>query len=186
MLAHLCSLALTALLCLPLLGRYYDLRPAAPRADPARALARNLLGSGFGLLPANLARRAADRRAAGGAQPDAARRARRRRRRPVRDRAQALDRAARSSARPSNMCSGRSSSAQAHVDRAQIAPLYHFASRVSTALVVPLAGLLVFAGADILSRLPARGDGGLAAALDPGRRARRSRRSSARPRPSSR
>ena len=31
------------------------------------------------------------------------------------------------------------------------APLYHFASRVSTALVVPLAGLLIFAGPDILS-----------------------------------
>ena len=46
---------------------------------------------------------------------------------------------------------GPLSSAQAHVDRAQIAPLYHFASRVSTALVVPLSGLLVFAGTDILS-----------------------------------
>jgi O-antigen/teichoic acid export membrane protein len=43
------------------------------------------------------------------------------------------------------------SSAQAHVDRREIGPLYLFASRVSTALVVPLAGLLVFAGADILS-----------------------------------
>jgi O-antigen/teichoic acid export membrane protein len=40
---------------------------------------------------------------------------------------------------------------QARADRAAIAPLYRFASRVSTALVVPLAGLLVFAGADILS-----------------------------------
>ena len=46
---------------------------------------------------------------------------------------------------------GPLSSAQAHADRAQVAPLYHFASRVSTALVVPLAGLLVFAGVDILS-----------------------------------
>jgi O-antigen/teichoic acid export membrane protein len=43
------------------------------------------------------------------------------------------------------------SSAQAHVDRAEIGPLYRFASRVSTALVVPLSGLLIFAGADILS-----------------------------------
>ena len=43
------------------------------------------------------------------------------------------------------------SSAQARADRAAIGPLYRFASRVSTALVVPLAGLLVFAGADILS-----------------------------------
>ena len=46
---------------------------------------------------------------------------------------------------------GPLSSAQAHVDRAQVAPLYHFASRVSTALVVPLAGLLIFAGVDVLS-----------------------------------
>jgi O-antigen/teichoic acid export membrane protein len=46
---------------------------------------------------------------------------------------------------------GPLSSAQAHADRAQIAPLYHFASRVSTALVVPLSGLLIFAGTDILS-----------------------------------
>src|SRR5206468_12867592 len=36
---------------------------------------------------------------------------------------------------------------QARVDRAAIAPLYRFASRVSTALVVPLAGLPIFAGA---------------------------------------
>jgi O-antigen/teichoic acid export membrane protein len=43
------------------------------------------------------------------------------------------------------------SSAQAHADRSRIGPLYHFASRVSTALVVPLAGLIVFTGPDILS-----------------------------------
>jgi O-antigen/teichoic acid export membrane protein len=43
------------------------------------------------------------------------------------------------------------SSAQAHADRSQVAPLYHFASRVSTALVVPLSGLLIFAAVDILS-----------------------------------
>jgi O-antigen/teichoic acid export membrane protein len=43
------------------------------------------------------------------------------------------------------------SSAQAHADRAAVGPLYHFASRVSTALVVPLAGLIAFTGPDILS-----------------------------------
>jgi O-antigen/teichoic acid export membrane protein len=43
------------------------------------------------------------------------------------------------------------SSAQARVDRNEIGPLYRFASRVSTALVVPLTGLLIFAGTDILS-----------------------------------
>jgi O-antigen/teichoic acid export membrane protein len=42
-------------------------------------------------------------------------------------------------------------SAQARADRASIGPLYRFSARVSTALVVPLAGLLIFAGADILS-----------------------------------
>jgi O-antigen/teichoic acid export membrane protein len=43
------------------------------------------------------------------------------------------------------------SSSQAHADRSAVAPLYQFASRVSTALVVPMAGLLIFAGPDILS-----------------------------------
>jgi O-antigen/teichoic acid export membrane protein len=43
------------------------------------------------------------------------------------------------------------SAAQASADRAAIGPLYRFASRVSTALVVPLTGLLIFAGTDILS-----------------------------------
>ena len=56
MLAHLCSLALTALLCVPLLGRYYRLGLLVRAPIPA-ALARNLLLSGLGLLPANLARR---------------------------------------------------------------------------------------------------------------------------------
>jgi O-antigen/teichoic acid export membrane protein len=46
---------------------------------------------------------------------------------------------------------GPLSSAQAHADRARVGPLYHFASRVSTALVVPLSGFLVFAGVDVLS-----------------------------------
>ena len=40
---------------------------------------------------------------------------------------------------------------QPEVGFAQVAPLYHFASRVSTALVVPLSGLLIFAAVDILS-----------------------------------
>jgi O-antigen/teichoic acid export membrane protein len=46
---------------------------------------------------------------------------------------------------------GPLSSAQAHADRARVAPLYHFASHVSTALVTPLSGLLIFAGVDVLS-----------------------------------
>jgi O-antigen/teichoic acid export membrane protein len=46
---------------------------------------------------------------------------------------------------------GPLSSAQAHADRSRIAPLYHFACRCSTALVVPLAGLMIFTGPDVLS-----------------------------------
>ena len=53
MLAHLSSLALTALLCVPLLRRFYDLRLLL-RAPVPRKLAGELLGSGFALLPANL------------------------------------------------------------------------------------------------------------------------------------
>src|SRR3546814_10035936 len=43
------------------------------------------------------------------------------------------------------------SSPHAQADRAALGPLHRFPSRVSTVLVVPLAGLLLFAGADLLS-----------------------------------
>ena len=80
---------------------------------------------------------------------------------------------------------GPLSSAQAHVDRAQVAPLYHFASRVSTALVVPLAGLLVFAGVDMLSLYRPEAQARCLCSSSWSARAR-SRRSSAPPRRSSR
>ena len=149
MLAHLCSLALTALLCLPLLGRYYSLRLLLTAPIPA-ALARNLLVAGAGLLPANLARRilidappvilnltipgAAGASAAG-----------------LFEIARKLSTVPYIVRQSFQYVLGPLSSAQAHADRAQVAPLYHFASRVSTALVVPLSGLLIFAGTDILS-----------------------------------
>jgi len=92
MAAHLCSLAITALLCVPLLGRYYDLRLLI-RAPLPRPGAQS---PPLRRRPAPLEPRppSADRRAAIGAQPDPARRARRDRGCPVRDRAQDLHRAA--------------------------------------------------------------------------------------------
>ena len=149
MLAHLCSLAMTALLCIPLLGRYYDLGLLI-RAPLPRALVRDLIGTGLVLLPSNLSRRAlidappvflnmmlpgaAGARAAG-----------------LFEIARKISTVPLIVRQAFQYVLGPLSSAQAHHDRAEVAPLYHFASRVSTALVVPLAGLLVFAGVDILS-----------------------------------
>src|SRR5690606_19008718 len=42
-------------------------------------------------------------------------------------------------------------SAQVRADRTRIAQLYSFASRISTALVLPLSGLMIFASRDIIS-----------------------------------
>src|SRR3546814_19580118 len=56
MIAHLASLTLTAALSVPLLGRYYDLRPLLS-APIGRRMATTLLSSGLALLPANLSRR---------------------------------------------------------------------------------------------------------------------------------
>jgi len=149
MAAHLSSLALTALLCLPLLGRYYDLRMLA-RAPIRRRPAADLIGSGLALLPANLSRRAlidapplAINLMLPGASGAAA--------------AGLFEIARKLSTVPYIVRQSFQyvlaplSSAQAHADRSRIGPLYHFASRVSTALVVPLAGLIVFTGPDILS-----------------------------------
>jgi O-antigen/teichoic acid export membrane protein len=145
MAAHLCSLAITALLSIRLLGRYYDLGLILRAPLP-----RGLIVTGLGLLPSNLARRALIdappvvlNLMLPGAQGATA--------------AGLFEIARKISTVPLivrqafQYVLGPLSSAQAHVDRAQIAPLYHFASRVSTALVVPLAGLLVFAGVDVLS-----------------------------------
>lgn len=149
MLAHLASLTLTALLCVPLLARYYDLKLLL-RAPITRPLAADLLGSGAALLPANLSRRLLidappvilNLLLAGAAGASAA---------------GLFEIARRISTIPHIVRQSFQyvlaplASAQASIDRAEIAPLYGFASRVSTALVLPLAGLLVFAGTDILS-----------------------------------
>lgn len=149
MLAHLCSLALTAFLSVALLGRYYSLGRLL-RAPIDRALVRNLLGSGLSLLPGDISRRMlidAPTLALNVMLPGAAGAA-----------AAGLFEIARKLSTVPHIVRqafqyvlAPLSSAQAHVDRAQVAPLYQFASRVSTALVVPLAGLLIFAGVDVLS-----------------------------------
>ena len=149
MAAHLCSLALTALLAVRLLGRYYDLRLLIRAPIPA-PLARSVFVTGLALLPANLSRRllidappVVLNLMLPGARGAAA--------------AGLFEIARKISTVPHivrqafQYVLGPLSSAQARADRAAIAPLYRFASRVSTALVVPLGGLLIFAGADILS-----------------------------------
>jgi O-antigen/teichoic acid export membrane protein len=147
--AHLASLTLTAILCVPLLGRFYDLKRLL-RAPVGGADLKLLVTTGLALLPANVARQllidgpavvinllipgARGAVAAGlfeiarkiATVPLAVRQAFQYVMAPV-------------------------AAHQARVDRAAIGPLYRFASRISTALVVPLAGLLIFAGADILS-----------------------------------
>jgi O-antigen/teichoic acid export membrane protein len=147
--AHLCSLALTALLCVPLLARYYNLELLL-RAPISAPLARHLLGTGVALLPAALARRLlidapplvlnlmlpGTRGAVAAGLFEIARK---------------ISTIPLIVRQAFQYVMAPLSSAQAQVDRAQIAPLYRFASRVSTALVIPLSGLLVFAGADILS-----------------------------------
>ncbi len=149
MAAHLCSLALTAALCVPLLARYYDL-PLILRARIGGTMARTLLASGVALLPANLSRRLlidappvvlnlllpGARGAVAAGLFEIARKI------------STIPLIVRQSFQ---YVMAPLSSAQAQADRAAIGPLYRFASRVSAALVVPLAGLLVFAGADILS-----------------------------------
>lgn len=149
MVAHLCSLALTALLCVPLLGRYYDLKLLASAPIPAR-LARNLTVSGLALLPSALSRRllidappvilnlmlpgARGASAAG-----------------LFEIARKISTIPLIIRQAFSYVMGPLSSAQAKAGREALAPLYSFASRISTALVVPLAGMLIFAGQDILS-----------------------------------
>jgi O-antigen/teichoic acid export membrane protein len=148
-LAHLGSLSLTALLCIPLLGRFYNMRLLL-RAPVTLANLKLLLGTGLALLPSNVARRLltdapaillnfflpGTRGAVAAGLFEIARKI------------ATLPLAVRQAFQ---YVMAPLAAHQARADRARIAPLYHFASRVSTALVVPLAGLLAFAGPDILS-----------------------------------
>lgn len=147
--AHLCSLAITALLCVRLMGRYYDLRLLCRVAVPPELLG-HLVGTGLALLPANLLRRmlidapplmlnliipgAQGARAAGLFEIA----------RKIASVPQIIRQAFQYVLAPL-------AAAQARLDRASIGGLYQFAVRVSSALTVPLCGLLIFAGADILS-----------------------------------
>lgn len=149
MAAHLSSLALTALLCVPLLRRFYDARLLV-RARVPRALARELLATGLALMPSNVSRRMlidmptviinmmlpGARGASSAGLFEIARK---------------LSTVPHIVRQSFQYVLAPLSSAQAHADRAAVGPIYHFASRVSTALVVPLAGLMVFAGPDVLS-----------------------------------
>ncbi len=149
MLAHLSSVALTALLCVPLLRRFYDLRQLL-RAPVPRPLAGELLASGFALLPSNLARRllvdapplAINLMLPGTSGASAA---------GLFEIARKLSTVPYIVRQSFQYVLAPLSSAQADADRSAVGPLYHFASRVSTALVVPLAGLITFTGPDILS-----------------------------------
>ena len=146
--AHMASLALTVLLCLPLLARYYDLKRVA-RA-PAAPVVKGLVATGLALLPAAVARRllvdappVVLNLALPGAQGAVA---------------AGLFEIARKIAtvplivrQAFQYVMAPLAAEQARADRTEIGPLYRFACRVSTAMVVPLAGLLIFAGRDILS-----------------------------------
>jgi O-antigen/teichoic acid export membrane protein len=149
MAAHLASLALTALLCLPLLARYYDLSRLV-RAPIAPGLPRALLLTGLALLPANIARRLLIDAppvalnlalpGAGGAVAAG-----------LFEIARKISTVPLAVRQAFQYVMAPLATAQAAADRGRIGPLYRFASRVSTALVVPLAALLAFAGRDILS-----------------------------------
>jgi O-antigen/teichoic acid export membrane protein len=149
MAAHLCSLTLTAILCVRMLGGYYDLRLLL-RAPIDRGLLRLLVGTGLALLPASVSRRLlidapplilnlmlpGARGAVAAALFEIARK---------------ISTVPLAVRQAFQYVMAPLSAAQASADRAAIGPLYRFASRVSTALVVPLTGLLIFAGTDILS-----------------------------------
>ncbi|MFD1610927.1 lipopolysaccharide biosynthesis protein [Sphingomonas tabacisoli] len=149
LLAHLASLFLTALLSARLLGRYYDARllltaPASPR------LRRELLKTGFALLPSAISRRlfndlpaillnlafpAARGATAAGLFGIA---------RKVSSVPLIVRQAFQYVLAPL-------AAAQAAHDRAGVAALYGFATRLSIVFVVPLSALLMLIASDILS-----------------------------------
>lgn len=134
--AHLASLAITAVLALRLLGKYYDLGLLL-RAPMPGALRHNALVTGFAMLPPNIARRAFNDLppvllsltlpGSGGAV------------------AAGLYGIARKVASVPLIVRqaflyvlAPLSAAQARIDRAAILPLYQFANRLAAILVIPL------------------------------------------------
>jgi O-antigen/teichoic acid export membrane protein len=161
LLAHLLSLLLVAILAARLLGRYYDMRLMlrAPVPAPLRA---NVLVSGIALSPSAIARRTLNdlppiilNLMLPGAQGATA--------------AGLFGIARKVASVPLIVRQAflyvlaPLSSAQAALDRARIAPLYAFSSRLSAALVLPLGGLLVLLASDILSLFGPGADAALAA-----------------------
>ncbi len=147
--AHVCSLALAAGLCLPLLRRYY--RPALLlHASGPRGSWPQLVLTGVALMPSNLARRmlvdaptaALNFMLAGAAGAAAA---------GLFEVARKISTIPHIVRQSFQYVLAPLASAQAQQDRAQLGPLYHFAARLSAVLVIPLAGFLIFSGADILS-----------------------------------
>lgn len=149
LLAHLLSLLLVAILSLRLLGRYYDLTLLIRAPVPA-ALRANVLTSGIALSPSAIARRilndlppiALNVLLPGTQGATAA----------------GLFGIARKVASIPLLVRqaflyvlAPLSSAQAALNRAEIAPLYAFASRLSVALILPLGGLIILLASDILS-----------------------------------
>jgi O-antigen/teichoic acid export membrane protein len=149
LLAHLASLFLTALLSARLLGRYYDVRllltaPASP------GLRKELVKTGFALLPSAISRRLFNDLPAillnlsfPGAKGATA--------------AGLFGIARKVSSVPLIVRQAFQyvlaplAAAQAAHDRAGVAHLYGFATRLSIAFVVPLAALLMLIASDILS-----------------------------------
>ena len=147
--AHVLSLLITALLSIRLLGRYYDLRMLIS-APITRAQSNDLLASGVAMLPLAITRRLFSDLppvilnlmlpgARGAAAAGLFGVARKLASVPLIIRQAFL------------YVMAPLSSAQAAQDRRSIAPLHRFASRISAAFVVPLAGLLILLAADILS-----------------------------------
>jgi len=149
MIGHLLSLTLTALLSIRLLARYYDLRMLLT-VPVDRRVARALMATGMSTLPGAIASRlfvdlpgiilnvllpGAQGATATGLYAIA---------RKIASIPMIVRQAFQYVLAPL-------SAAQAARDRALIGPLYRFASRVSIALVIPIAGFLILLAPDILS-----------------------------------
>jgi O-antigen/teichoic acid export membrane protein len=147
--AHMVSLGITALLSLHLLTRYYDWKLLL-FAPIDRKLARTMTLSGFALLPSALSTRALidappvvlNVMLTGTAGASAA---------GIFEIARKLATVPQIVRQAFQYVLAPITSAQVRADRSRVAELYRFASRISTALVLPLSGLMIFASRDIIS-----------------------------------
>ncbi|MBU3077121.1 lipopolysaccharide biosynthesis protein [Sphingomonas quercus] len=149
LLGHLASLAMTAALAGRLIGRYYDARLVLT-APISASVRRDLLTSGLSVLPSSIARRLyidlppviLNIMLPGVRGADAA---------GLFGIARKISTIPLIVRQAFQYVLAPLASAAAARDRATIAPLYRFATRVSIALVVPLAGFIILIGADILT-----------------------------------